>query len=313
MNFTNNKKSSNNVFKENKTTLNKQINLICKEVCLFTNARDETNIKEWAAHHLLLGFTKIIIFDHKSKTPLTNIFQNFDKRVKIVNVSHMENPIKIKLMHIAGIIAKSLKFDWMIYLDADEFLILSKKYLGVKHLLSEFNHADALSINWLMFGSNYLKTHHDGLILDNYTRSDLYLNAHVKTFVRPSRIKDVNNPHFYNIQNPNRFIGINNTLIKNNFYKNDIHLTFSQVPAYIAHYVNQSEETFIKRKIQLPRDDRGVMRNFNIDDITNIHNEFNDIENNEPKIKYANNIKSFLEKISNCSAHESSNKLPVTV
>jgi hypothetical protein len=295
MNLKYNNNSSNFFFNEDKEYLNKPINLICKEVCLFCNARDEKNIKEWVVHHLLLGFTKIIIFDHKSQTPLKSIFHNFDKRLEIVDVSFMDNPIKIKLMDISSKIARTLNMDWMIYMDADEFLILSNKYLGVKHLLSEFNHADALSINWLMFGSNYLKNDPDGLILDNYTRSNLYLNEHVKTFVRPNRIINTNNPHFYNILHPNRFIGINNTIIKNNFYKNPVNLTFLQTPAYIAHYINQSEETFIKRKIQLPRDDGSNMHNFNINDIKSIHNQFNEIENNEPKNKYSNNIKIFLE------------------
>ena len=49
-----------------------------KSVVLFTNARDEKNIKEWASHHLLIGFDKIIIFDHKSITPLKDVFLNFD-------------------------------------------------------------------------------------------------------------------------------------------------------------------------------------------------------------------------------------------
>jgi hypothetical protein len=295
MNFKFSNNSSNVFLNNNKSYLNKPINLICKKVCLFTNARDETNIKEWVAHHLLLGFTKIIIFDHKSQTPLKNIFHKFDKRVEIINVSHMNNPIKIKLMNIASKIARNLNMDWMIYMDADEFLILSNKYLGVKHLLSEFNYADALSINWLMFGSNYLKKDPEGLILENYTRSNLYLNEHVKTFVRPNRIINVNSPHFYNIQNPNRFLGINNSIIKKDFYKNDVHFTFLQASAYIAHYVNQSEETFIKRKINVPRDDRGTIRQFDINDIENIHNQFNDVENNYPKNKYSEKIKFFLE------------------
>ena len=296
MNFKFSNNSSKFFLNDVKSYLNKPINLICKEVCLFTNARDEKNIKEWVAHHLLLGFTKIIIFDHKSKIPLKCIFHKFDKRVKIINVSHMNNPIKIKLMNVASEIARSLNMDWMIYMDADEFLILSNKYLGIKHLLSKFNHADAVSINWLMFGSNYLKHHPDGLILDNYTRSNLYLNEHVKTFVRPNRIISVINPHFYNIQNPNRFLGINNTIVNENFYKNDVNLTFLQAPAYIAHYVNQSEETFIQRKINLPRDDRGSIRELDINDIENIHNQFNDVENNYPKNKYSEKIKKFLQK-----------------
>jgi len=46
-------------------------------VVLFTNARNEKNIKEWAAHHLLLGFDLVYIFDHKSDVPLINVFKKF--------------------------------------------------------------------------------------------------------------------------------------------------------------------------------------------------------------------------------------------
>ena len=289
--------NNNNLKNQNsKLYLEKPINLICKNVCLFTNARDEKNIREWAAHHLLLGFTKIIIFDHKSQIPLSKVFMNFDKRVEIVDVSQMKNPIKIKLMNMASEISRNLDMDWMIYLDADEFLMINKKYVGVKHLLSEFNHADSLQIDWLMFGSNYLEKEPDGLLIENYTKSNIYLNDHVKTFSRPNRIIDAINPHYYIMKNPNRIYGINNKIITKDYHRNDIHLKFEQSPVYIAHYVNQSEETFIKRKINLPSDDRGIMREFDINQIKNIHLQFNDVENNQLKIKYSKNIHNFLDK-----------------
>ena len=69
-----------------------------KKVGLFCNARDEKNIKEWAAHHLLVGFDIIIIFDHKSIVPLTDIFRNFDKRVIIIRKELPDGNIKIDLM-----------------------------------------------------------------------------------------------------------------------------------------------------------------------------------------------------------------------
>lgn len=37
---------------------------------VFCNARDELHINEWIAHHILLGFDKIYIFDHLSTTPI---------------------------------------------------------------------------------------------------------------------------------------------------------------------------------------------------------------------------------------------------
>ena len=48
------------------------------KVILFTNARDELKLKEWVAHHLLLGFDFIYIFDHKSKIPLKGQFLDFN-------------------------------------------------------------------------------------------------------------------------------------------------------------------------------------------------------------------------------------------
>jgi hypothetical protein len=182
----------NNIFKDNSLNQNSdQVNIICKRVCLFTNARDEKHIREWAAHHLLIGFSKIIIFDHKSTTPLKEVFKNFDKRVKIINVSHIEGAIKMVLMTKAAKIARLLKMDWMIYLDADEFIILNENFIGIKHLLSVYNHADSLGINWLMFGSNNLEKDPDGLILENYTKSDSSLNEHLKSFTRPKKIINV--------------------------------------------------------------------------------------------------------------------------
>ena len=187
-----------------------------KKVMLFTNARNEKNMREWAAHHLLIGFDKIIIFDHKSIIPLKEVFKNFDRRVKIIDVSNLDNSIKLTLMSKASEIANYLKLDWMIYLDADEFIILNK-FKDVKDLLSIYNHADSLGVNWLFFGSNYLKNDPDGLVLENYTKSDLFLNDHLKSFVRPSKIINPGNPHFYNIKNPNRYYGINNVKLVNSY------------------------------------------------------------------------------------------------
>jgi hypothetical protein len=268
------------------------MNYINKKVALFTNARDEKHIKEWAAHHLLIGFDHIFIFDHKSKVPITNIFKNFDKRVVIKNVSHLNSGIKMNLMNYAASIGKKINVDWMIYLDADEFLILNDRFRGVKHFLNHYNHAHSLGVNWLMFGSNNLVNDPDGLILENYTKSSLLLHQHVKSFVRPKEIVNSNNPHFYNIKQRSRMFGINNRVITDCPAFNKHNIPYNESTAYIAHYVNQSEETFITRKLLLPRDDTGKMRGSI--NVKQIHNEFNDHENLQPKIKYADKVKQFI-------------------
>ena len=259
-----------------------------KRVILFTNARDELKIKEWAAHHLLIGFDLIYIFDHKSNTPLTNVFNNFDKRV-IIERCEMNNPIKKTLMKKAVSIAKSMGVDWMLYLDSDEFLVLNS-FRGVKHMLNMFNYADQLMIHWLMFGSNFHVKEPIGLIVENYTKTEAKLNQHVKSFVRPSKVTSISNPHFFYITSSVRNIIITNKVAPAQATHN-IDLTFEQVHAYIAHYVIQSEETYMRRKVILPADDTNTFRRR---DNTTIHKSCNDVDNFHVRDKYAEHIHKLL-------------------
>jgi hypothetical protein len=266
-----------------------------KSVALFTNARDEKNIKEWAAHHLLIGFDKIIIFDHKSIVPLKNVFSGFDKRVMVIDANKYETNIKMTLMNVASKLAKGFNVDWFIYLDADEFLILGNQFIGVKHFLNHYKNTHSIGINWLFFGSNNHVSDPEGLILENYTKSEIMLDKHVKSFVRPNEVVHANNPHFYLIKNKRKMFGVNKRLNNKTeaFSFNTINMKYSEVPAYIAHYAHQSEESYLRRKVNLPRDDTGTFRNC---DVKNIHNCWNGHENLFPKNKYSENIKKFLNR-----------------
>ena len=50
-------------------------------------------------------------------------------------------------------ISKKGNYSWMLYLDADEFLNLNN-FTDIKSLLYEFQEADSIGVNWLMFGTN---------------------------------------------------------------------------------------------------------------------------------------------------------------
>jgi len=262
------------------------------KIVLFTNARNEQNMKEWAAHHLLLGFDRIIIFDHKSNIPLKNTFINFDKRVKVLRCE-INNPVKIKLMNRAIQIAKQHNMEWIMYLDADEFLVLNK-FMNIRDLVNHYGrYADLISMNWLMFGTNFLIKSPKGLIVESYTKSEASLNKHVKSIVRASQAVYADNPHYYHIRNPARMITVDNKLMNSflGYSFNECKINYNVIPAFIAHYIYQSEETYVKRKLELPSDDTGASRKPDI----NIHNCYNDVINNRVKNMYAERIKRFLE------------------
>ena len=259
----------------------------CK-VVLFTNARDELHMKEWAAHHILLGFDKVCIFDHKSKIPLKLTLNRFDPKVLVERCDIISSP-KLRLMNIAARKALEWGATWFIYLDADEFLILPKHH-NVKHFLSSYNYADSISINWLMFGSNHLKKEPEGLILETYTKSQVLLHDHCKTFVRPNAVINASNPHFYNMKNNKRIYSCFGKHMIQPYHKFDIQKSYNDTNAFIAHYVFQSEETYQNRKINLPRDDTNEMRSLD----KNIHGSFNDIDNFIPKQLYAARVNKYL-------------------
>ena len=256
---------------------------------LFTNARDEPNIAEWVAHHLLLGFNKIVVFDHLSKVPISLLINNnFDNRLTIVRVDG-SGAIKLSLMKKAVEIASKENHSWMLYLDADEFLNLNG-FRNIKEYLNLFKEADSIGINWLMFGTSGHKNQPKGLITENFIRSELRLNSHVKSFVRPSVAVKVLNPHYYVVLNPSRCFSGNGVRMKMGPFNNQP-LPFINVPAYIAHYYTQSEEEHIRRKSRT-LDDGHINKS---DALHEVHKKYNNVVNNQLQYKYSGKTKEFLK------------------
>jgi hypothetical protein len=261
-----------------------------KLVYLFTNARDEPNIAEWVAHHLLLGFDKIHIFDHKSVTPISSVLKtNFNNRVTVSRIN-TDGSIKLDLMTQAVQMSQKDNVSWMLYLDADEFLLLNN-FNNVKELLNIFHFADALGINWLMFGTSNHKTQPPGLLTENFIMSDKLINQHIKSFIRPEKvILPAINPHFYNMINPNRlFAASGNRMVQGPF--NQVPRIFTKVAAYIAHYYTQSEDEHMRRKGRALDDGTGPGKS---NMYPEVHNIYNEVVNNQLQNKYSQRIKTFL-------------------
>jgi len=256
---------------------------------LFTNARDQPNIAEWVAHHLLLGFNKIVIFDHLSKIPIsTSIGSNFNGRLTIIPIQGSGN-IKIKLMNDALDIATREGCSWMLYLDADEYINLNR-FNNIKDFLEYFKEADSIGINWLMFGSSNHVLQPKGLLTENFTKSVPTLDMHVKTFVRPTSAVRSINPHYFVVANPNRCYSGNGTRMPMGSF-NKQHIPFAIAPIYIAHYYIQSEEEHLRRKNRM-LDDGTVNKAAGFSEV---HTFYNDVDNKQLKNKYSQKIKDFLK------------------
>ena len=259
-------------------------------VYLFMNARDEPSIREWVAHHLLLGFTRIIIFDHKSIIPISSIIKH--NNVTIIPTSLPDGNVKKELMNAAFGMAAAQHAEWMIYLDADEYIYIKTTH-PISQILKSFRFADAVSVNWLVFGTSGHIGQPSGSIVSNFIRSDLTLNHHVKTFVRPQKVISNDNPHYYKMVDPNRVFHISNQRMAPEHPFFEATQRFDAAFMFVAHYMIQSEQEFRRRKGR--QMDDGTITNEHAFD--NIHSKHNECENTLMRDKYAARIDNFAKRL----------------
>jgi hypothetical protein len=180
-------------------------------------------------------------------------------------------------------------YDWMLYLDADEFLVLNN-YNTVHELIDTYKNVNQIGFNWIMFGSNNLDKEPNGMILENYILCANTMQSQMKTFVKPKSILACNNPHFYVTNNMD--ISVNGiTRMKLNNEETALYplpnKNHTNVPVYIAHYVFQCYDIYLSRKIKLPRDDTNGSMYRQVKSKELIHKHYNDIINVEVRDKYS--------------------------
>lgn len=261
---------------------------MANKTLICTNARDETSMNEWVSHHLLLGFDYVLVFDHLSMVPLHYLEKQFPGKVSVIRVGGTGN-IKLNLMKRAVEFATNARYNWMLYLDADEYLCLNR-HNHVNDFLASFQNADAIGVNWLMFGTSGHVNQPPGLIINEFTKSDLRLNPHVKSFVRPSSCINVTNPHYFVISNPSNYYSGNGTRMPMNPFNNQP-LPFMNAISYIAHYYTQSEKEHYRRKSR-QMDDGTQQKHQTIENVHQVHNE---VTNTQLKCKYGENVKRLLQ------------------
>ena len=261
---------------------------------LATNARDEPHFAEWVAHHLNLGFHHVHVFDHVSIIPIADTL-NDDTRV---HVTRIDEPriIKMSLMSRALQQARRTGATWLLYLDADEYLVLPPGPSGASSIAQWLQRqpeaarsADAITFNWLMFGSNYLDVDNvAALTVAQYTRAAQTFDPEIKMLVRVTAgaaapTTEVSNPHVFPLP-PNARLW-NATTRSVRVFNADGEPWFNPAAtrvrsltsdaAFIAHYYNQAYDTFVARKQARPRDDTNEFRD--VADRATVHAQHNDV------------------------------------
>lgn len=154
-------------------------------------------IKEWIDYHLMVGVQKFYIFDNDSSDNVLSVLapyiyrgiveydeiSGYGKQVEAYNICLEKHRDDVK---------------WLAFIDIDEFIVPVEK-LSILDVLSEYENASGIGINWILYDYCGHVVRPKGGVLENFVRCfydyNNYGNHHIKTILRPNMTKSVVSPH----------------------------------------------------------------------------------------------------------------------
>jgi GT2 family glycosyltransferase len=168
------------------------ISLIVKNEC--------QDLAEWIAHYTELGADQLVIYNDGSDDGTTELLDRLSQTFPVRHIRWNTSESSSQTAAYADCLKQfGSEFDWIGFLDGDEFLIPPSGQL-LADLLNRHQNHDAIAINWLVFGTSGVADTNGALITETLTHraeDDFAANAHVKIFVRPPKFKKVSNPHYF--------------------------------------------------------------------------------------------------------------------
>ncbi len=146
-------------------------------VALSTMKDEGPTVVEWIAHHFAVGFTEIMVYTNDCSDGTDALL----KRLEAMNIGvhHRDNiipegmkphPSMLKAAADEELIINS---DWLLVLDADEFLCINHPSGTLDGMVADLNAmgASAMVLTWRIFGSSGIRAWSRAPITDQFTRA----------------------------------------------------------------------------------------------------------------------------------------------
>ena len=214
-------------------------------ICICSIGKNENlYIREFVEYYFKLGIDKIFIYDNNELEG-----ENFN----VVLRDYIESKF-VEIIDVRGLFAVQIPiynycyrknkdvYDWIGFLDFDEFLFIENKETIKSYLYHErFNKCQSIFFNWILFNDNNLIKYDNRSLINRFTSPTLKYNQG-KSFVR-GKINNLIIPttHIPGI-NINSFCNSKGELIyPDNFFG----YKFEEKPkAYIKHFYTKTVEEF---------------------------------------------------------------------
>ena len=279
---------------------------------------EELYIREWINWHKNIGIDHIIIGDNNDSNydkPIQPIIQDYidEGYIELINLN---DKLACQKQFYNDVYQKYKdSFDWISFIDIDEFIELPAYNNDVHYFLSDnkFDNYDAIILPWLIFTDNNKLYYEDLPVQERFTTTFLKDKIGIKYFIKSLTIIS----RIVSRHNPGRNKCIDNYKIKYCDSSGDTNIepiikkginnpeNFTQIKiknelynyGYISHYLTKSTEEYIKYKMLRGRV-AGIIGNYKIRYTIQFYFDINSY--NEEKIKLFNSYsKEINEEIKN--------------
>ena len=140
-------------------------------VCMMKN--EAPFILEWLAYHKVIGFKKFLIFSNDSTDGTTEILNSLHEAGEIQHIYHELKDHDVLDDLLPQLVLELDPFkdgDWVIWLDADEFINIHLGDGKIETLIREIYPAQGMTICWRVFGDSGQHLFRGRFISEEFTR-----------------------------------------------------------------------------------------------------------------------------------------------
>ena len=141
---------------------------------------EQDYLDEWLDYHLNLGIDEIYLYEDYDSLSHSAITEKYGDRVHLNSIDvvfeSVEKKISEETIKKSSFFQEQLfswfpiayknEFDWVLFIDIDEFLILKQP---LHKLLEEYDDKSAIYIKWIFYGASGHIKKPQGKVMDNYT------------------------------------------------------------------------------------------------------------------------------------------------
>lgn len=214
-------------------------------ICAVAIARDEGPfIDEWLSYHRLLGIDHFLLYDDDPDHPLAHLSSVHADYTTVIPWCARSDGLRGRNRQTKAYwhacVHYGAEFDWMVFIDIDEFIVL-RKHDGIHPFLRNFDEVEAITLNWHVFGHSGFFEDPKGLVTANLVRRMSAPSPHGKTIARPETIVAITSAHAFLLHPGARWVDANLKPFTPDLYPG------KTAAAHINHYQCRSFTRWMRR------------------------------------------------------------------